>query len=190
MTTLKGWKEFCELRRSGQTLCDAQTLANLNRFRARFKAAKHFQTVVIDGYSDATTRGYSVGIRLLMCYTAAELLGETIGPKVNSWTILDTSLLAPLRNACGNVHENESVISNRGLQKKLKEFVDGRDDDLRVVATGLRVMVAHGHFTPSGTKAVTKKTADAIHGLGSHLLVESEKYFNDWLAKQIVVMQK
>ena len=67
MTTLKGWREFCDLRRQGVTLCNNKTDTNLNRFHARSKAAKQFRTVVIDGYSDGTRRRYSAGQRGLSC---------------------------------------------------------------------------------------------------------------------------
>jgi hypothetical protein len=184
MATLKGWKHFCDLRRQGAELCDSKTGVNLNRFRARFKAAKRFRTVVMDGYSDNAMRGYSAGIRLLLCYTSAELLGETIGPGINQWTIHDPNITDALRAACRNLHEDQNAISSKLLRVKLSEFINAENDNLRIAATALRVMVAHGHFTPSGTKSMTKSNAEAIHCLGDHLLAQSEQRFTEWLREQ------
>ena len=185
METLKGWRQFCDLRRQGVTLCSEKTDTNLNRFSARFNAAKRFRSVVMDGYSERTTLGYSAGIRLLLCYTSAELLGQTISPRINDWQIHDPCLVPVLRVTCGNLHQDENVLTHKGLRTKLQQFVTGQDEDLRVVATALRVMIAHGHFTPHGTKAITKKGTEAINCLGDHLLGQAEQRFNDCLATQL-----
>jgi hypothetical protein len=55
------------------------------------------------------------------------------------------------------------------------------DDDVRVAATALRVMVAHGSFTPTGTDALTKTGADALQRLSDVLLQQCEQRFASWL---------
>ncbi len=53
--------------------------------------------------------------------------------------------------------------------------------DVRIPATALRVMVAHGSFTPTGTDSLTKAGADALQRLSDVLLKECERRFGAWL---------
>ena len=58
--------------------------------------------------------------------------------------------------------------------------MDG-DIDIRIPATALRVMVAHGSFTPTGTKA----GAEALQRLSDVLLHECERRFGAWLHEML-----
>jgi hypothetical protein len=57
----------------------------------------------------------------------------------------------------------------------------GGDIDVRIPATALRVMVAHGSFTPTGTDSMTKAGAEALQRLSDVLLQECEQRFAHWL---------
>ena len=63
-------------------------------------------------------------------------------------------------------------------------FMDG-DIDIRIPATALRVMVAHGSFTPTGTDSLTKAGAEALQRLSDVLLQECERRFGAWLHEML-----
>lgn len=170
------------LRSAGRPKVPENTLVKLYRASARHKVAKRFRDLRIDKGSDDLVRGYSAGLQLFLCYSAAEAMGAAIGFHVSRWVVRDDSLQAPLRRLAGPL-----LTARDGLKESMREkvsiFVDGKDDNVRVVATALRHLVAHGDFTPSGTGAMTKSGAKVIRRLGSLLLIESERQFAAWFEK-------
>lgn len=179
---LVGWKQFCATcRADGDSFCTPETRAIFNRFYARYRLALKFEAVHAHGYSARAMRGYTAGLRLLAAYSAAELLGEAIDEKVVGWEIKAPKLAVALRNSLSRATGNTNgVFSDVRLKQRLDQFMRG-DDDVRVAATALRVMVAHGSFTPTGTDALTKAGADALQRLSDVLLQQCEQRFASWL---------
>jgi hypothetical protein len=58
--------------------------------------------------------------------------------------------------------QGSGVFPDARLKQRLDQFMAG-DDDVLVTATALRVMVAHGSFTPTGTDVPTKAGGDTLH---------------------------
>jgi hypothetical protein len=58
--------------------------------------------------------------------------------------------------------QGNGVFPDARLKQRLDQFMAG-DDDVLVTATALRVMVAHGSVTPTGTDVLTKAGDDALH---------------------------
>ena len=183
---LVGWKLFCAACREGKDeFCSVATRRQLNRFYARYRLATHFEAVHAHGYSEKSLRGYTAGLRLLAAYSAAELFGEAIGSNVTSWKIPDSDLSAALRRVMLRPSaDSNGLFAQKGLREKLQLFMDG-DIDVRIPATALRVMVAHGTFTPTGTDSLTKAGADALQRLSDALLKECEQRFRAWLHERL-----
>ena len=179
---LVGWKQFCATcRADGDSFCTPETQAIFNRFYARYRLALKFEAVHAQGYSARAMRGYTAGLRLLATYSAAELLGEATDEKVVGWEIKAPKLAVALRKSLSRDTGNTNgVFSDVRLKQRLDQFMRG-DDDVRVAATALRVMVAHGSFTPTGTDALTKAGADALQRLSDVLLQQCEQRFASWL---------
>lgn len=179
---LVGWKQFCATcRADGGGFCSPETRATLNRFYARYRLALKFEAVHAHGYSERAMRGYTAGLRLLAAYSAAELLGEATDEKVVGWEIKDPKLAVALRKSLSHATgDANGVFSDARLKQRLDQFM-ACDDDVRVAATALRVMVAHGSFTPTGTDALTKTGADALQRLSDVLLQQCEQRFASWL---------
>jgi len=179
---LEGWRLFCAMcREKGNEFCSAQTRNKLNRFHARYRVAANFETVIIRSYSEKAQRGYAFGFRLLAAYSAAELLGEATAHTITSWTIYDPDLASALRkNMSRPFQDFEALFSNDGLRRRLQVVMNG-DNDVRPAATALRIMVAHGSFTPSGAEALTKKGAEALLQLSNVLLQNCQLHFRNWL---------
>jgi hypothetical protein len=183
---LTGWKLFCEACREDEDLlCPTVTRRQLNRFYARYRLAVRFDAVHAHGYSEKALRGYAAGLRLMAAYSAAELLGEAIAHKITSWDISDPALATALRRVLFRpATDSSGLFSQEGLRKKLQLFMDG-ESDVRIAATALRVMVAHGTFTPTGTDSLTKAGADALQRLSDALLKECERRFGAWLQERL-----
>jgi hypothetical protein len=76
------------------------------------------------------------------------------------------------------------LFKNNKLKENLNKFINGKTTNVRVAATVLRVMFAHGTFTPTGTDTVTKSGSEAIHVLSQCILQESNLRFNRWLQQK------
>ncbi|WP_139226236.1 hypothetical protein [Falsiroseomonas stagni] len=180
---MRQWKAFCDLvRENGEGGGGLQKLKTFNKFYARYRLAKKFQSIEASGYSAKAMRGYSAGIRLLMSYSAAELLGDAIDEKITNWDMRDAELAKFLRKTISIVAESDENFSSKSLKNSAKAFVEG-DDNVRVAATVLRVMVAHGTFTPTGADALTSAGAKAIENLSDALLEACDNKFASWLAQ-------
>ncbi len=172
-------------REEGDGLCLAATSRQLNRFYARYRLAVRFEAVHAHGYSEKALSGYAAGLRLMAAYSAAELLGEAIAEKITSWEISNPALATELRRLLLLPATDASgLFSQEGLRKKLHLFMDG-ESDVRIAATALRVMVAHGTFTPTGTDSLTKSGADTLQRLSDALLKECERRFGAWLQERL-----
>jgi len=187
---LAGWKEFCEqCRKHGDAFCQSSVRSNLNRCNARFQLASRFERVCAEGYAEKTMVGYSSGIRLMLAYSAAELLGVAIGGGgINSWKIERPELAVKLRKVLAKSSRQGDDLFTKKLREKLNEFMDGESDDVRIAATALRVMVAHGTFTPTGTDALTKGGSSTINTLADELLNECNIRFSGWFENRQVTL--
>ncbi len=84
------WKEFCGFNRANEAIIDSDKLSKLYRFRARHRLATKLTGLHAEGFSEQSLRGYTAGIRLMLAYSAAELLGNTLGKPVTEWEIKST----------------------------------------------------------------------------------------------------
>lgn len=183
MATRSRFKEFTLWLKSGdrQDLASA-TVTRLYRAHARHRVARRFQGLRRENGSDSLIRGYSEGLRLFLSYSAAEAFGNAIGHHITRWTICDPSLAPPLRKLSKPLAERPDVIKGTA-RSSLIAFLDSEHDNIRVVATALRHLVAHGDFTPTGAGVMTKQGAESIRRLADHMLVESDRQFAVWFAR-------
>lgn len=158
------------------------TISKLYRAHARHRVAKRFRGLRIHDASDALLRGYSVGIRTFLCYSAAEAMGAAIGKHVSRWTIRDEDIVPVLRRIAEPLRDRTDVLKGSARSDLIK-FVDRENDNVRVVATAFRHLVAHGDFTPTGTGIMTVAGANAVLRLGNLVLTESERQFSAWFAR-------
>ena len=84
--------------------------ATLNRFYARFRLTLKFEAVHAHGYSERAMRGYTAGLRLLVAYSAAELLGEATDEKVVGGEIKDPRLAVALRKLLSRATGNAKSV--------------------------------------------------------------------------------
>ncbi len=87
-----------------------------------------------------------------------------------------------LRRIAEPLRDRTDVLKGNARSDLIK-FVDREHDNVRVVATAFRHLVAHGDFTPTGTGIMTVSGAKAVLRLGNHVLTESERQFSAWFAR-------
>lgn len=191
-SALKNWKAYKDFYAS---LEDTDSIAiknaNLNRFEARFNLASNFSGIDAKGITKATLRGYQAGFQLLLSYSAAELLCGVIGCKVTDWAIENKTLADKLRKTLKNFKNDEEtedsvskeighLLNSSELQKRFDAFLAGEHNDVRVVATAMRVTMAHGPFNPNAFDLKTEQDLKNIDELSGKLLMRCQKEFNDW----------
>lgn len=113
------WRRFQEAYKQYESrVCANDDHAKLGRFYARLKLATRLEPIQARGYSEGTLRGYTAGLRLLLAYNAAELLGEATACKVNQWEIICPRLALGLRRVLRRASvDGSSAFSNANLKK-------------------------------------------------------------------------
>ncbi len=107
-------------------------------------------------------------------------MGGAIGRHITNWTIYHPELVTPLRRISKELKE-WLVGLNNGVKAQLTDFVLERHDNVRVPATALRHLMAHGHFAPAGKIALRKTEIIAVETLCDDLIAEIERRFAGWL---------
>ena len=171
------WLKECDRPQVSKT-----AISKVYRAHARHRVAKRFRDLRIHDASDALLRGYSVGIRTFLCYSAAEAMGAAIEKHVSRWTIHDESIAPALRRIAEPLRDRTDVLKGTARGDLIK-FVDHEHENVRVVATAFRHLVAHGDFTPTGTGMMTVAGANAVLRLGDLMLTESERQFTAWFTR-------
>jgi hypothetical protein len=138
-----------------------RTRSLLNIAHARLRVAKRFAGVRIDKASPSLVKGYSAGFRLLLSYSAAETMGRAIGPSVKQWSVADESILLPLRRIGGQLRNWDFVLDKK-TRNRVDGFVRADNDNIFVIASALRHLMAHGHFAPAGKLSLTAVAIKAV----------------------------
>lgn len=156
-----------------------QAVSRLYRAHARLRVAKRFDGIRLLGLSTRLVNGYSAGVHLLLSYSAAESMGNAIGRHVTTWSIRNPEIVVPLRRISAELKEWPIGLKDN-VKKQLAEFVLEQNDNIRVPATALRHLMAHGHFAPAGKIALDKRDVKAVKTLSRDLIAETERKFAIW----------
>ena len=174
------WKRFCQSVPNAR--CNETTTKKLNRFHARYQIASRFESISAAHYSEKALRGYASGIKLILAFSAAERLGEALGQTVYTWNINDRPLADRLRTMLPSSREVADAHFDRPqMSAKVVAFTQSEDPNVTIAARALRIMMAHGSFTPTGIDALTAKGANTLLKLSNLLLDECANRFNGWL---------
>ena len=177
------WKEFCDHKRAHADCVGSDKLSKFNRFRARHRLATKLTGLRAEGLSEQALRGYTAGFRLMLAYSAAEILGSALEDKpVTHWKMIQPELAVSLRRILNRAGTRKTILfSKEPLRNRLEDFLKGTHDDVRIAATALRIMVAHGSFTPSGTASLTIQGSRAVSQLADLMLKTAEMHFADYV---------
>lgn len=180
MPVLPLFREFTQWVKTRQPAhLPDQTVPRLYRAHARLRVAKRYDGIRLKRLSPALVAGYSAGVRLLLTYSAAESMGGAIGRHITSWTIHHSEIVAPLRRISKELKDWPDGL-NKSVKAQLADFVLERHDNIRVPATALRHLMAHGHFAPAGKISLRKTEINAVETLCDELIAETERRFAAW----------
>lgn len=176
---LAGWRDFCQLPYDYdlRSLGIVQSRADVNRFRARFRAATAFQSIHLEGYSDSTIQGYSAFSRALFVYSAFESFMALIGKK--PWELGDSlerhgakEVLERLwlEDSDHRFYEFLHTRVNDNLKIELEKFARLDPCNIALLAGAIRHIFAHGHLTPNVSGVSPKRSSKICNLLSDFLL--------------------
>jgi len=136
-----GWGRFCAMsKRAGEPANEAMA-ADLNRFAARYRAARSFGEATFDALSQDTAACYSALCRFTLAFSAFECLERALGEHAEL-----------LRDVTSEVRSRENIEVVRELDRELRifEFVYERLDEKRgkKLRAGLEAFVSHEDYDP------------------------------------------
>ena len=183
------WKIFCQWRRDNEplNLPENISLAELNRFAARYRLARAFNGIDATGYANDTIEAYGAVLKVFLSYSALEQFHKAVKPSrprqhlSERWAAWATSPAVSLRESDAIIQFLIKTVSNERLREKLIAFQRGKHDNVLVVATALRHAVAHGFMSvhPEGTSAKVSKIF--CQQISRMLLSISDRSFIDLL---------
>jgi len=169
-----GYAAFCDLARAGH---HAHTMGfhgkngDVSRFAARFRVAKSFEGIALEGYTNETVNGYNALLRVFLVWSAFErfmaLIQETpqtILPRLRAY--------APARNIQAIRKHDRSQLwlsflterVNSKLRKQLEAIRSGTSNNITFFAAAARHIFAHGHLSAHANGA-DPRDVDAICGI-------------------------
>lgn len=180
------WKRYRDLVKAGVLLEDG----NVNRFAARYRMASKLESVHFSGFSDATSAGYTEGLRVALAYSALESLEAVASSDRRRpekvLTVVSPALSSAFRSTqCARLREQlDQRLDGKDLPRRLRDLTqDLNVEDVRPVAEGLRNLVVHGLFTPEGSgfsRSVAIRTF--IAALAREVTASTDRHFSSWLA--------
>jgi hypothetical protein len=178
------WSEYCRLRKeSGQNIEPAWA-----QFAARYRAAQAFQSVFFMQLSEKATIGYSVGMHLLLSYTAFELGCTASGANPNKRVVLifareEEKALKNIRRMYGFESESYTLckrnLTSSQLLDSINEFITGKHNNLQPICAAVRHLIAHGYWTPTGSNTLKAAARDAIENMTRSLLYASDQILHN-----------
>ena len=185
------WKIFCRWRRAREelnfvSLPENVSSSELNRFADRYRLARAFNGLEIDGYADDTVKAYSALMRAFLAYSALEQFHKAVKPSgrihlSDRWADLAISPATELKGSDAIIEFLVKTVSSKPLKNKLIAFQRGEHNNALIVATALRHAVAHGFMSvhPEGTSA--KVSQLFCNQIASLLLSIADRSFIDLL---------
>lgn len=134
----------------------AGTSGDVNRFAARYRAARSFSRVEFDNLTATTARGYSELCNLLLAYSAFEYYLKAVGLTLgNSDTLISVSerakTLAQIRSLQGDIAYFQFVypLCGKGLKYQLNLYFASRVCNPYCLVAAARHAFVHGALTPN-----------------------------------------
>lgn len=162
----------------------AKDVADVNRFAARYRAAKAFRQVQFDGITADTADGYSALCQMLLTYSAFEHFTFCLG--IRKYATLDLltksqrdAVQAKLRTLKGQRELFRFVrdLVDRPHQEELDKHLSGYDCNPFRLASAIRHSFAHGVLTANPVKAPPRSVATVSRYLCRVLIAAIDRRF-------------
>jgi hypothetical protein len=176
---LRGWNVFCHLPKDYdlKQLGIVMPRADVNRFRARFRAAAAFREIYLEGYSRSTVEGYSAFCRIMFVYSAFESFLNLIGKKPSevSESLEKHGAIAVLnklwmQDPDHSFYEFLHQRVNDRIRVELEQFAQVNPCNVALLAAAIRHIFAHGHLTPNVANGSPKRNSRICNTVSDFLL--------------------
>lgn len=169
------WRKYCAEVRGGHfkkfDFPANITSADVNRFAARYRAARAFSGVKIDGYKDATAEGYSGLFSALLTWSAFERFYTIVhGTKQGIYEYHipadehENLVLALKKNgSCEPFFQYVHDESDPGKARKgIASILDEGSGAVKTLslAGGIRHIFGHGYLTPNANNSKPEEVAE------------------------------
>lgn len=169
---------FKRLKAIRKQIENEEIKSTLNRFVYRYRIARAFKGINAPDIGERTVRGYAVGMKLLLAYSAFDEIRATRNaiPKLRPPQGAHAKgIHAELADKLRSNTELQNLLNlpnvkNATVKKKLVAFFKNESDDVMCVATALRNTFAHGTFTAAGAGLTTKRNQKHIDNLADAVL--------------------
>jgi hypothetical protein len=180
------WGTYCEFIgvAGPKPLGFVGTIADMNRFGARYRAAKCFRRVEFEGVTVDTADGYSALCQILLSYSAFEHLLKCIGHHKSDTQSLLTrdqrdQVQSNLRSLIGQrelfivVHE----FVNQPHKVEIEKHIAGQRCNPFFLASAIRHSFAHGVLAATPVRAPQRSVATVSRFLTRVLMKVMENEF-------------
>ena len=137
----------------------AGTIGDVNRFGARFRLAKAFTSLNLDGYSEPTASGYSALCRVLLTWSAFEQFMTAIGVEQRDLaTLLAKYDTVKLQHDIRVIDTEDRFYQfvharvNATHQGELSNYFNADPCNITYLASAIRHIFAHRSLTPNANQ--------------------------------------
>ena len=150
-------------------------------FQGRYKLAHNFRGIVVEGYKDRTLISYNLGFQMFLTYTALERLCKVTRDKHYKVELNNPATAQRLRTVyVGQQNAMRAVLLKTQFLKGFEDFMAGKTDNVRIMATTLRMLVSAGHFSFSSTSTLMPLHIRALQELNKAILDFCSSRFRQW----------
>ena len=173
------WSEYCKFRKSNHQEIEPVW----GQFASRYRIAQAFQRVEFMQLSEKVSLGYSAGMSLLLSYSAFEMACKAINSNPNQQTVSifardKIKALKVIRKLYGKTTESYDLfkhsLTNDKLLKNIDDFIEVRHDNIQPLCAAVRHLIAHGHWTPTGSDVLSTSAREALENMARSLLFTSD----------------
>lgn len=164
-------------------------LADVNRFSARFRAAACYRGVILEGYSDATAKGYSALCRTLFTWSAFESFLVITEQALSTMTPCfqryeGTEVAASIRKADTENRFYAFIYErvNPAHKRELDSYFKDNPCNMGYLASAIRHIFAHGWLTPNANQVDPLVAVTICDSLCDFLLRVMDREFGSRVA--------
>lgn len=157
--------------------------AEVNRFHARYRLARAYKGLVLDGYSDSTKAGYDALTKVTFYWSAFEQM-------MNALRIPDPRYFVKTYEFVSDLKKIEDIdcerkffgfvknkIDGKDLKNKLTAYIDTGTGTIFLLAKCVRHIYLHGHLTANVRGLSPQDIASICEFLCESLLRVMDKEF-------------
>ena len=158
---------------------------DINRFAARFRAANQFKGIILEGYGEDTTDGYSALCQVMFTWSAfetfekiAKLNRKDLGKELELFgaiEVLDKIRAIDKKNRFYKFIYDKVNFTHK---KELDNYFNQDSCNIVYLASAIRHIFAHGWLSPHANQADPKAVNQICHILSQFLLDFMDREFS------------